>query len=224
MNASRRVRARSSGSGAIPARRGLLAKLDPALAERLEFLGAFLRKPASTGSFTPSSPWLARAMIRGCDLRAAKTVVEFGPGSGAFTRLILRQVGKETLFIALELDDAQVRRLHRRFPELRVYNDSAERIQKYLSQFGRKKTDYIISGIPWVNTPVNVRERILDAVVDSLSPEGQFTTFAYIHACWLPPALRFRRQLEDRFQVKRSRIIWKNTPPAFVYRCRLKSE
>jgi phospholipid N-methyltransferase len=199
-----------------------LNKLDPNVAERLQFLGNFLRNPGSTGSFAPSSTWLARAMVRGCDLKNARTVIEFGPGTGAFTRLILRRIGEQTTFFAMELDGEQARRLQERFPELHVYNDSAAKIQEYLAHHGRKKADYIISGLPWGNMPAKVQKPILDAVLASLAPEGTFTTFAYIHACWLPTALHFRKRLKEHFAVvKTSRIIWKNTPPAFVYRCRL---
>ena len=224
MSELRPIESRSGRSqpNAAAGRRGLLKKLDPAVAERLEFLGNFLRKPASTGSFAPSSPWLARAMVRGCDLKNARTVIEFGPGTGAFTRLILRRIGEQTTFFAMELDGEQACRLQQRFPGLHVYNDSAEKIQRYLAQHGRKKADYIISGLPWGNMSVKVQEPILDAVLASLAPDGTFTTFAYIHACWLPTALSFRKRIKEHFaEVKTSRIIWKNTPPAFVYRCRL---
>ena len=67
-----------------------------------------------------------------------------------------------------------------------------------------------------------IQERILDKVTASLSPNGMFTTFTYVHAFWLPGARRFREWLERRFgQVCISRIVWKNSPPALVYRCRL---
>ena len=99
---------------------------------------------------------------------------------------------------------------------------SAEQIQKYLAQHHRKKADYIISGLPWANMPINVQEAILSAVLAALAPEGMFTTFSYVHAFWLPRARRFRERLEHYFSdVKTSRIVWRNLPPAFVYRCRL---
>jgi len=199
-----RVRARSHSAGMS----GFLERLDPAMAERLRFLGAFLREPARVGSFAPSSPALAEAML--C-----------GPGTGAFTRLILQRLGPAAVFFALELDDKHVRGLRHRFPSLSVYHDSAERIQKYLALHRRKLADYIISGLPWANMPVKVQERILAEVLISLAPEGMFTTFTYVHACWLPRARRFRERLEDHFaEVTTSRIVWRNLPPAFVYRCR----
>jgi len=213
-----RSRSRSAGAACI----GFLEKLDPAMAERLRFLSAFLREPARVGSLSPSSLALAQAMLRGCDLRNARTVVEFGAGTGAFTRLILERIGGHTAFLALELDDKHVRELRQRFPGVHVYRDSAERVQKYLADHRRKKADYIISGLPWANMPVNEQERILDAVIHSLTPDGLFTTFAYVHARCLPGARRFRERLEHYFvDVKTSRIVWRNLPPAFVYRCRL---
>src|SRR5439155_24098727 len=120
-----RARSRSAGASFL----GFLEKLDPAMAERLRFLSAFLREPARVGSFAPSSPALAQAMLHGCELRSARTVVEFGPGTGAFTRLIVERIGGHATFVALELDDKHVRELRQRFPGVHVYRDSAERVQ-----------------------------------------------------------------------------------------------
>jgi phospholipid N-methyltransferase len=84
----------------------------------------------------------------------------------------------------------------------------------------RKKADYIVSGLPWANISPETQDRIMEAVVASLADGGIFTTFAYLHARWLPKARQFRRALEDRFaHVETSPVIWRNLPPAFVYRC-----
>src|SRR5256886_16189164 len=119
-------------------------------------------------------------MLHGCNLKDAKTVVEFGPGTGAFTRLILERIGKQTAFLALELDEKHARGLRQRFPRLNVYHDSAERIQKYLAQHRRSKADYIISGLPWANMAVKVQGHILAAGGVPLAPGGKFTTVSYL--------------------------------------------
>jgi phospholipid N-methyltransferase len=200
---------------------GILEKINPGVAEKLEFLASFARKPGVIGAFAPSSAQLAVAMLRGCELETAKTVVEFGPGTGAFTKHILARVGRETLFLALELDEGHARRLGKRFSGVAVYNDSADKLPEYLARHRRAQTDYVISGLPWANMPPDAQERILGAVVGALSPSGSFTTFAYVHALWMPTARRFRRRLEERFgSLEVSRIVWRNLPPAFVYRCR----
>jgi phospholipid N-methyltransferase len=78
----------------------------------------------------------------------------------------------------------------------------------------------IVSGLPWASTPFALQKRILAAIVRSLAPTGRFTTFAYLPARWMPGAIRFRRQLEASFgHVELSPVVWRNLPPAFVYRC-----
>ncbi len=190
-------------------------------AERLHFLKAFLRKPMRMGSACPSSPALARAMLQECDLQTARVVVELGPGTGAFTRLILDRIGRQTLFLALELDETCVTRLRDELDRVVVYHDSAERLADYLARHDHAQADCVISGLPWTNMGRQIQDSILGAVVRSLTPCGVFTTFAYAHGYWLPTAVRFRRRLREHFRsVKTSRLVWRNLPPAYVYRCR----
>ena len=79
--------------------------------------------------------------------------------------------------------------------------------------------DAVISGLPWTVMPQNRRGYILDAVTEVLAPGGRFTTFAYLHAAWIPPARQFAAELACRFdRLERSRTVWANLPPAFVHR------
>ena len=204
-----------------PSEPGFFRTLEVDVAEHLEFFQAFIREPASVGALSPSSRALALAMIEGFDLKHAGSIVELGAGTGAFTGLILDRMGKRANFFAMELDRIYARGLKRRFPELTVYNDSAERMLDYLALHENQKADYIVSGLPWANIPSETQERIMEAILASLAPQGVFTTFAYVHARWLPKARRFRRALEKRFdRVETSPVIWRNLPPAFVYRCK----
>jgi phosphatidylethanolamine/phosphatidyl-N-methylethanolamine N-methyltransferase len=197
---------------------------DPAewslLDERLQFIAAFIRNPAAVGSLWPSSPTLARATLSNCDLRSARLVVELGPGTGAFTRVIMDRLGDQTEFFVVELDPDSTGQLRRRFPGLHVINDSAENLTRHVANTGQK-VDYVISGLPWANMKPDLQDRILDNIIDSLSDRGAFTTFGYWHASILPSSRRFRARLESRFEsVRRSRVIWKNCPPAIFYWCR----
>ena len=59
------------------------------------------------------------------------------------------------------------------------------------------------------------------ATVASLAPGGVFATFAYVQGTVLPAGKRLRALLEDRFAaVETSPVVWRNAPPAVVYRCR----
>lgn len=199
---------------------GFFRHLERDFKERVEFFRVFIREPTHVGALSPSSRSLARAMIHGLALKTADTVVEIGPGTGAFTRFILKRIGEQTTFFALELNEAYVHSLRMRFPELIVYLDSAEAIPQYLNRHGKQAAKYIISGLPWATLDASIQERIMHAIVTSLAPAGVFTTFAYIHALWMPAARRFRRRLERCFErVETSPVVWNNLPPAFVYRC-----
>jgi phospholipid N-methyltransferase len=188
--------------------------------ERLKFFEAFLREPLQVGAFLPSSRELAELVVDGCDMPARDMVVEIGPGSGAFTSLILDRLGRKNRFIAVEINPMNVRQLRQRFPSLTVHEDCAEQLPQYLRRQEGRKADCIVSGLAWGNMLPATQDRIFDAVLASLAPGGLFTTFAYVHACWFPTSLRFRRRLfRDFSKVETTRIVWKNLPPAFVYRC-----
>ena len=190
------------------------------VAERLAFLGAFLRKPLVVGAITPSSRALALAMVEGMELKRAKLVIELGPGTGAFTKVILERLGRQTEFVALELDKVSAKRLRQQFPGVAFHHDSAENLHHYVAHSRSKRADIVISGLPWTILPRPVHDRIFREIIDSLAPDGCFATFAYLHGCCLPSAGRFRNLLKEHFQqVERSRVVWRNIPPAFVYRC-----
>ena len=207
------IRTRPPGSAAMEG-------AHPEAPEWLQFIGAYLRNPVSVGAILPSSPALALEMIRGIDLSEASTVVELGPGTGAFTRFILDQLGPRTDFFALELDRKSVMGLMRRFPGLDVYHDSAERVGYYLAARGRKQVDCVISGLPWASFKPDLQDRIMEAVLGSLAPGGVFTTFGYVHSRIVPNAQRYTRYIRERFaRVQASAVVWRNLPPAIVYRC-----
>ena len=199
----------------------LLRRIRLRLGDLVRFLGAFLRGPVNVGAIAPSSRWLAAAMIKDCGLDVSDTVVELGPGTGSFTRSILEEITEGTTFFALELDPAFSKGLEKNYPNLIVYNTSAENISEYLARHGKTKADCIVSGLPWASLPMEIQERIMKSVLTSLTPGGVFTTFAYVHARWFPNALRFRRRLRRHFtEVKTSKVVWANLPPAFVYHCK----
>src|SRR5688500_7008704 len=73
--------------------------------------------------------------------------------------------------------------------------------------------DVVVSGLPWAAFGADRQRTVLDAVLASLHPAGVLTTFAYRHALPSPPARRFRRLLESRFEeVVLGRTVWRNVP------------
>ena len=182
------------------------------------FLKSYLSTPGNVGAVAPSSPYLARRMIEELDLEGADTVVELGPGTGAFTGFILDGLGSGSSLLAVERELTFVEHLRREFPLASVVHDSAENLPTILQQHDRSHADYVVSGLPWAAFDESLQQRLLSAVLDSLRPGGEFTTFAYVGAASLPRGRRFRRLLERSFpSVRKSKVVWRNLPPAFVY-------
>jgi len=183
----------------------------------LRFVEAFIREPLVVGSLWPSSSSLSRAVVGSCDFKPGATVVELGPGTGAFTELLLKRMARCGRLLALEISDTNVGVLRRRFAPCEIIHDSAEHLSRYVEPHS---ANCIISGLAWSTMSPALQDRIFNAMLASLAPDGQFVAFGYIHAKWFPTSRRFRRRLLDHFRhVEATPIIWRNLPPAFVYRC-----
>lgn len=181
----------------------------------------FLRNPRITGAVLPSSGKLSSAITSEIGIKSARRIVELGPGTGAITRHILRQMSPEASFIAVELNEQICNEFNKRFSDVKIINDNAANLRAILAREGLFEADVIISGLPWASFGSDLQNKLLAEIVHSLAPRGIFTTFAYIHGLAMPTAHMFRRNLNNRFSVvNRTPIIWGNIPPAVVYRCR----
>ena len=83
-------------------------------------LSTFIRQPFRTGTVVPSSLGLAELMVEDMGLGSADTVVELGPGTGVFTRVIAERVRPDALVLAFEIDETLARELQQQMPRVRV--------------------------------------------------------------------------------------------------------
>ncbi len=186
-----------------------------------EFLQQFLMDPRSIGAIAKSSEELASVMVESAHLPFASSVVELGTGTGAFTEKIVERISPGCNFIALELNPYFARVTRGRFPQIQVYNESALNIRNILSLHRLENCECIISGLPWASFSSEEQERMIAEIEKALAPDGEFRTFSYLQSIMLPSGIHFRKLLERHFsQVEKSKIVWNNIPPAFVYVCR----
>ncbi|MCT9930298.1 methyltransferase domain-containing protein [Planotetraspora sp. A-T 1434] len=185
------------------------------------FFGQFLRAPAVTGAIAPSSRRLSSAVCVPVPERGDPVVVELGPGTGPFTAEIQRRLGGRGRHLAVEINQRLAGHLAAAHPGVEIVVGDAERLPRLLAERDLPAADVIVSGLPWAAFSPAHQSSLLAAVVEALDPRGAFTTFSYVHARPLPPALRFRRGLADAFEeVVPGRTVWRNLPPAFVYHAR----
>lgn len=184
------------------------------------FLKTFLRHPTQVGAVAPSSAGLVNAMTDWFDWKNARGVVEFGSGTGVFTERISNNLHQDAKFFAIERSSEMVLATRTRCPKVTVYEDSVTNVVDLCRRESMAKVDAIVCGLPWASFPVSLQTEVLDAMFEVLAPGGQFATFAYWQGLLLPSARRFSDHLHQRFSsVEKSPTIWRNLPPAFVYRC-----
>ena len=182
------------------------------------YIKQFLRDPKSTGSIAPSNEELSELVTETARLSEMGTVVELGPGTGVFTEKILEKKNPEALFFAIEINPEFYEATKSRCPSATVYKDSAENMRKYLEQHGKDSCDCIISSLPWAVFDHGTQDRLLDVIWDVLKPGGKMITFSYSISMMVPNARRFRSILRSKFSnVVKSKTVWSNFPPAFVY-------
>jgi len=185
------------------------------------FLTSFLRHPIATGAIAPSSARLAREMVDWIDWHDVSTCVELGPGTGAFTPSILNAMHAETRFFTVELNPEFAAMMRSSYPQVETVCRSVADIGAICDARDVASIDCIVCGLPWAAFPTQLHQTLMSAVTARLSTKGYFCTFAYLQGTILPAGIRFKRLLDKSFaSVHRSRTVWGNLPPAFVYQCR----
>ncbi|RMI04617.1 MAG: hypothetical protein D6681_09325 [Calditrichaeota bacterium] len=181
------------------------------------FVKAFFRNPAAVGAIWPSSEELARAMIAGLHLAPGETLLELGPGTGAFTRHIQNILPDKQAYLGIERETTFVKLLRRSYPELHFVNGDARETPILVTRAHRKPVKVVVSSLPFATLLREDREGIIAGLLDIMPPGAVFRTFQYVHAYPLPSAVHFRRQMHRAFEeFHRSSIVFQNIPPAFV--------
>lgn len=182
------------------------------------FLYQYITKPKQIGALCPSSSKLAFAMTEHIELDKARYIAEIGAGTGAFTRSILQKKNQAANFFAVEVNEKMANKLSHKIENLDIEVDSAQSLKKIICKRGINNLDIIISGIPWAFLNKQEQDQLLNTLYECLNEGGYFATFAYIIPTFAK--VRFKEKLYSLFsEVKISKIIWRNIPPAFVYYC-----
>ncbi len=184
----------------------------------MSFLVEFARSPMAVGAIAPSSRSLAQVVTAPVPRHGHPVVLELGPGTGSFTAAIQHRLAGRGRHLAVEINERFADRLALAHPGVEVVRADARELADVVAP---GSVDVIVSGLPWAAFTAELQGDVLTAATRALTPTGAFTTFAYVHARWAPPARRLLRSLRERFdEVVIGRTVWANLPPALVYHCR----
>ena len=185
--------------------------------ENIEFLQAFIKNPLKVGAITPSSPELAREMLRGIKPDEKNIILELGVGTGAITKFIEEKVPDDKSYLGVELDGNLVNSLNIRFPNLKILKGNACELEKIHKKSGLGKVSYVICCLPFVSMPNDVGEKILSEIEKFMERGCLLRTFQYAHGFYMPSAIKLREFMRRRYgKSQKSPLIVKNVPPAYV--------
>jgi phosphatidylethanolamine/phosphatidyl-N-methylethanolamine N-methyltransferase len=179
--------------------------------ETLMFLGQVRRRWRSTGAVAPSGRSLARAMADAVgDVPDGKVLLELGPGTGVFTREMVRRFPKARL-VAVEVNEVFAAHLARAYPTVTVVPGCASQLETHLAKLGIDiaEVSAVFSGLPLLTFPGDLPQRVLASIARVVPPGRPFIQFTYFEKTWRKYDLR-------GFRFDHSRRVWRNLPPAKV--------
>ena len=175
----------------------------------------------------PSSPFLAKNIVRPLPIENARRVVELGAGKGGITQLLLNRMPADSRLIAIEIDPELARQLQRRFsdPRLEVINACAGSAHDKLQSRGWQRVDVAVASVAFGFLSDSKIHEIFSAVKPFLDEDSIFTLYQYAHRMKMREG-RFsyfdiRRYLDQHFPKIERRAFWPNFPPAFIFDCRM---
>ena len=165
-----------------------------------EFFRQCRRQFKTTGAILPSSRFLARALASEiAKAQGPARILEVGPGTGSVTRQILRRMQHRDQLDAVEINANFIVRLLGRLEADRAYQRHRDRVRIIHSAVedlpGEGTYDFIVSGLPLNNFPVEMVRRIFRTYSRLLKPGGILTYYEY----------QFIRHIKSPFENRRER-------------------
>ena len=177
------------------------------------FARNFVKHPTMIGWMFPSSQFVVEEVLKQIDWANTRTIVEYGPGLGTFTRPILERMRPDATLVAFETNDEFYGYLTRSLndPRLRLLHGSATGINAVLQDLRLPPADCVISGIPFKTLREELRREVVRETYSALRPQGQFLVYQLSGAV-RPYLERVFGRVERDFELL-------NILPARLYYC-----
>lgn len=175
----------------------------------LTYLKSFF-KDKDVASVTPTSRFCVRHVCQPIDFSNDITVVEYGAGSGVFSRYLLENMTPDSKLALFETNDLLFEKLQEiTDSRLSIYQDSVEFVNQVLPDDFIGKTDFIISGIPFSFLDEETKSSILSQSYKLLRGGGAFLAYQ--------TSGHLKEPLQETFGNVQTDWEWRNIPPMTIY-------
>src|ERR1019366_5671703 len=170
----------------------------------------------TVAAISPSSSYLATAMLEPLTLARTRVALELGAGTGAITHALLAQLSPHATLLVFEINPRFFDCLRRSISDPRVIliNSSVENLDSELSRRGIRQVDAVTSSLGLAFMPDQERQALFQRLSPFLHAKSVFTQFQYIHGLQFVGGrlrrLDLRLLLNRYFSSVQSRIVWRN--------------
>jgi phospholipid N-methyltransferase len=191
----------------------------------ITFVAEALNNFPTVAAISPSSRYLATAMLEPLSLAKARIVLELGGGTGAITLALLDQLPAHATLLVFEINPRFFDCLRQSISDPRVIliNSSVENLDTELHRRGIRQVDAVTSSLGLAFMPDYKRRALFQRLSPFLHENSVFTQYQYVHSLQFAGGrlcrLNLRPLLNRYFGSVQSRIEWRNLPPAFVFTC-----
>lgn len=169
-------------------------------------------KDRDVAAITPSSKFLVKRVCKWIDFDTPCRIVEYGPGTGVFSKYLLKRMHPDAELVMIEGNKsfvASLREFADRDARATVVHDRAENVHSILDQHDMGKADYVLSGIPFSFLDDDVKHELIQRTREVLAEDGKFLVYQNYNHMEKP----LRRHFDH---VTREYELF-NLPPMFAY-------
>ncbi len=169
----------------------------------------------NVASITPTSSVGVKKVCSKINFNQNNLIVEYGPGTGVFSKYLLGHMGGDSRLILIERNRNFNSFLKKKLKDPRVVlvHDSCENVLEALRSLKESEADYIISGIPFSFLDHDLKHRILYNTHRALKKGGKFLVY---QTCFQTNN-HLKVHLKRYFPQVHSKYELVNIPPLRIY-------
>jgi len=169
-----------------------------------------LAKDFNVGAITSTSYPVVKKLTEKINFNNAEIIVEYGPGNGVITRILLDNMKVDAVLYVFETNKDFINNLNEiKDKRLVIINEDAENAKHILkNKYQIESVNYIISTIPFTFIEKHKRRRIISKSFSLLKVNGRFITYQY--------SLLIFNLIKRKFKNAKWKFVLLNLPPAII--------